>query len=157
MAEFRGRLGTIIGEEGTRPRMYRVRLREPVEVPGVGMVEDDLWQGAALKAIRRRNGKDKQASLVGYAMAASLHRAFCPRCGKSYCPSSTGEAAMTLQQYHDELFLMVNLYPRSTGLLMTDWAGRPEATGVSRAPAWSREPARECFPKGRDTPSPLGG
>ena len=47
------------------------------------MVEDDLWQGAALKAIRRRNGKDKQASLVGYAMAASLHRAFCPRCGKS--------------------------------------------------------------------------
>jgi hypothetical protein len=82
MAEFRGRLGTIIGEEGTRPRMYRVRLHEPVEVPGVGMVEDDLWQGAALKAIRRRNGKDKQASLVGYAMAASLHRAFCPRCGK---------------------------------------------------------------------------
>jgi hypothetical protein len=82
MKEFIGRLGTIIGEEGTRPRMYRVRLHEPVEIPGVGMVEDDLWQGNALKAVRRaRAGKDKPASLVGYAMAEA-HRAFCPRCGK---------------------------------------------------------------------------
>jgi hypothetical protein len=83
MKEFLGRLGTIIGEEGTRPRMYRVRLHEPVEVPGVGEVTDDLWQGAALKAVRRaRNGQDKpaRASLVGFAVAEA-HRAFCPRCG----------------------------------------------------------------------------
>ena len=31
---------------------------------------------------------------------------------------------MTLQQHDDdELFVMVNLYPRSTGLMMTVWAG----------------------------------
>ena len=54
MKEFIGRLGTIVGEEGSRPRMYRVRLHEPVEVPGVGEVTDDLWQGAALKAVRGR-------------------------------------------------------------------------------------------------------
>jgi hypothetical protein len=53
MKEFIGRLGTIVGEEGSRPRMYRVRLHEPVEVPGVGEVTDDLWQGNALKAVRR--------------------------------------------------------------------------------------------------------
>jgi hypothetical protein len=48
--------------------MYRVRLHEPVEVPGVGEVTDDLWQGTALKAVRRRNGKPKPA-LVGFADA----------------------------------------------------------------------------------------
>jgi hypothetical protein len=53
MKEFVGRLGTIVGEEGTRPRMYRVRLHEPVEIPGVGEVSDDLWQGNALKAVRQ--------------------------------------------------------------------------------------------------------
>jgi hypothetical protein len=69
MREFIGRLGTIIGEEGRRPRMYRVRLHEPVEVPGVGEVTDDLWQGNALKAVRR--ARNKPASLVGYVMAES--------------------------------------------------------------------------------------
>ena len=83
MKEFVGRLGTIIGEEGSRPRMYRVRLHEPVEVPGVGEVTDDLWQGSALKAVRRRAERSRPASaLVGYVAAASLHRAFCPRCEK---------------------------------------------------------------------------
>jgi hypothetical protein len=73
MKEFIGRLGTIVGEEGSRPRMYRVRLHEPVEVPGVGMVEDDLWQGNSLKAVRRMAWNDvpKSASLVGYTMAES--------------------------------------------------------------------------------------
>jgi hypothetical protein len=53
MTEFVGRIGTIVGEEGTRPRMYRVSLDEPVEIPGVGRVEDDLWEGRMLKAVRR--------------------------------------------------------------------------------------------------------
>jgi hypothetical protein len=72
MREFVGKLGTIVGEEGTRPRMYRVRLHEPVEAPGVGVVEDDLWQGAALKAVRRRN---RAATVVGYVAAA---KGVCP-------------------------------------------------------------------------------
>jgi hypothetical protein len=81
MKEFVGRLGTIIGEEGTRPRMYRVRLHEPVEIPGVGEVTDDLWEGPALKAVRRASRRARLApALVGYAMA-DAHRALCPRCG----------------------------------------------------------------------------
>jgi hypothetical protein len=76
MKEFVGRLGTIVGEEGTRPRMYRVRLHEPVEVPGVGEVTDDLWQGNALKTVRRaRNGKHEPATLVDYVAAA---KGLCP-------------------------------------------------------------------------------
>jgi hypothetical protein len=51
--------------------VYRVRLHEPVEVPGVGAATDDLWHGTALKAVRRRNGKPKPA-LVGFAMADRL-------------------------------------------------------------------------------------
>jgi hypothetical protein len=33
--------------------MYRVRLNEPVMIEGVGEVTDDLWEGPALKAVRR--------------------------------------------------------------------------------------------------------
>jgi hypothetical protein len=53
MQEFVGKTGTVVGEEmDGRTRMYRVRLDEPVEIPGVGMVEDDLWAGSFLKTIR---------------------------------------------------------------------------------------------------------
>jgi hypothetical protein len=52
--------------------MYRVRLHEPVEVPGVGEVTDDLWQGAALKAVRRARASKPRPAPVGYVMAERL-------------------------------------------------------------------------------------
>jgi hypothetical protein len=50
MAEFVGKTGTIISKESG---MYRVRLDEPVEVPGVGAVRDDLWESKLLRRVRR--------------------------------------------------------------------------------------------------------
>lgn len=48
--EFEGQAGRIVGEERDgRTRMYRVRLDEPVNIPGVGLVHDDLWQSQYLK------------------------------------------------------------------------------------------------------------
>jgi hypothetical protein len=49
MKEFVGKTGTIIG---TEMGMYRVRLDEPVEIPGIGRVRDDLWEGSLLRKIR---------------------------------------------------------------------------------------------------------
>jgi hypothetical protein len=49
VAEFVGKTGVIIDKEG---KQYRVRLDEPVEVPGVGTVTHDLWMPAHLKVIR---------------------------------------------------------------------------------------------------------
>jgi hypothetical protein len=72
MKEFVGVLGTIVGEEGSRPRMYRVRLHEPVEVPGVGEVEDDLWEGRMLKAVRRARANKHSPSLVGFVASERL-------------------------------------------------------------------------------------
>jgi hypothetical protein len=46
---FVGRTGRIASKEGD---LYRVRLDEPVDVPGVGMVRDDLWEGGFLKRVR---------------------------------------------------------------------------------------------------------
>jgi hypothetical protein len=51
MREFVGQTGTIISEEGSNPKMYRVRLDNPVNIPGVGKVTDDLWEGNLLKKI----------------------------------------------------------------------------------------------------------
>lgn len=51
--EFVGKIGTIIGKEGN---MYRVRLDEPVAVPGVGRAPDDLWEGRFLKKMRSSRG-----------------------------------------------------------------------------------------------------
>ena len=48
MREFVGRTGEIGRREGG---LYRVRLDEPVEVPGVGTVTDDLWESTCLKRI----------------------------------------------------------------------------------------------------------
>lgn len=50
MPEFVGRIGTIVDTEAD---YYRVQLDEPVEVAGVGLVEDDLWQGHLLKTLRK--------------------------------------------------------------------------------------------------------
>ncbi len=54
MPEFVGRTGTIVGVEYTNGRnlLYRVRLDEPVEVPGVGLVRDDLWESRYLRNVR---------------------------------------------------------------------------------------------------------
>ena len=56
MPEFVGQTGTIIDVEkhSREPAYYRVRLDEPVEIPHVGLVHDDLWQGRLLKTIRTR-------------------------------------------------------------------------------------------------------
>jgi ribosomal protein L21E len=46
MKEFHGKTGRIIGKEG---KMYRVKLDEPVEIPGVGQVTNDLWEPSMLR------------------------------------------------------------------------------------------------------------
>jgi hypothetical protein len=51
MREFHGKTGRIIGQEG---KQYRVRLDTPVEIPGVGEVEDDLWDGNLLMSLDAR-------------------------------------------------------------------------------------------------------
>ena len=54
MEEFVGKLGTIVDIEDRHARrpMYRVRLYEPVDIPGVGEVADDLWEGPLLRNVR---------------------------------------------------------------------------------------------------------
>lgn len=54
LAIFRGRTGTIIDNRGRDGRnvMYRVRLDQAVDIPGVGPVSDDVWQGQFLQAVR---------------------------------------------------------------------------------------------------------
>lgn len=49
MTEFIGCTGQIVGQE---MKMYRVRLDEPVMIPGVGMVKDDLWERACFNVLR---------------------------------------------------------------------------------------------------------
>jgi hypothetical protein len=68
MREFWGQTGTIIGYENYGGGIgssldgpfYRVKLDSPVEVDGVGMVEDDLWIGALLKTIPSEAQKARQ-------------------------------------------------------------------------------------------------
>ncbi len=59
MVEFCGRTGTIVGAEYTNGRnpLYRVRLDEPVEISGVGLVRDDLWESRYLRTIAYRAGR----------------------------------------------------------------------------------------------------
>ena len=49
MKEFHGKTGRITGKEG---KHYRVTLDEPVHIPGVGHVEDDIWEPGHLKTIK---------------------------------------------------------------------------------------------------------
>ena len=49
MKEFVGRTGIVAFKEDG---LYRVRLDEPVNIPGIGIVRDDLWGGSFLKRIR---------------------------------------------------------------------------------------------------------
>ncbi|SEP09835.1 hypothetical protein SAMN02990966_03957 [Rhodospirillales bacterium URHD0017] len=44
-----GQTGVIVDKED---KHYRVKLNQPVEVPGVGLVTSDLWLPSALKVIR---------------------------------------------------------------------------------------------------------
>jgi hypothetical protein len=54
MQEFVGSTGTVREtERDGRTKLYRVRLDEPVEIPGyVGRVTSDLWAGQFLKRIK---------------------------------------------------------------------------------------------------------
>jgi hypothetical protein len=63
MAEFAGKTGTIIddSERDGVYKMYRVRFDEPVEVPGLGRVTDDLWAerepGGGRRYLRKLSAK----------------------------------------------------------------------------------------------------
>lgn len=49
MREFVGKTGDAVREG----KMWRVYLDEPVIVPSVGTVRDDLWEGSFLKTLRQ--------------------------------------------------------------------------------------------------------
>ena len=51
MSEFVGKTGEIVDYD-PRDRLYRVELDEPVLIPGIGAVTDDLWGGEYLKTLR---------------------------------------------------------------------------------------------------------
>lgn len=53
-ALFFGKTGTIIdnAERDGTTAMYRVRFDAPVDVPGVGVVTDDLWAGRYLRPLK---------------------------------------------------------------------------------------------------------
>lgn len=54
MREFVGKTGVVVGHEKLgRQTFNRVRLDEPVEVSGVGLVKDDLWESNCLKTLRK--------------------------------------------------------------------------------------------------------
>jgi hypothetical protein len=48
LAEFVGRTGTILGKED---KLYRVKLDEPVEIPNVGLIADEHWEGRLLRRL----------------------------------------------------------------------------------------------------------
>ena len=53
MREFVGATGEIVDHESDGAlTMYRVCLDQPVEVPHVGTVGDDLWAGRFLRNIK---------------------------------------------------------------------------------------------------------
>ncbi len=55
MTEFVGKTGRVVSKEKmgrNEPAYFRVQLDTPVEVPGVGRVHDDLWQGMYLRRAR---------------------------------------------------------------------------------------------------------
>jgi hypothetical protein len=52
MSEFVGKTGIIVDyEKDGHTTMYRVRLDEPVDHPGIGIIKDDLWEGKLLRKI----------------------------------------------------------------------------------------------------------
>ena len=60
MKEFVGQTGTITGsEKDGSTTMYRVQLDEPVQVEGVGLVEDDLWSWDFLEPAPKTGRKAK--------------------------------------------------------------------------------------------------
>lgn len=55
MAAFVGKTGEIVEIDkscGGGLPYYRVKLDEAVEVPGVGFVRDDIWQGHLLRNVK---------------------------------------------------------------------------------------------------------
>lgn len=56
MKEFVGQTGVVVVEREMKDGstwMHRVRLNEPVEIPGVGIVTDDLWSSSYLRTVKR--------------------------------------------------------------------------------------------------------
>jgi hypothetical protein len=49
MKEFHHKTGTIISKENGQ---YRVKLDDPVHIPGIGHVKDDLWDSKLLRKIK---------------------------------------------------------------------------------------------------------
>jgi hypothetical protein len=54
MAAFVGKTGEIVEIDKScgRAPYYRVRLDEAVEIPWVGFVRDDIWQGHLLRNVK---------------------------------------------------------------------------------------------------------
>lgn len=52
MPEFKGATGRVAGTERCGELFYRIELDEPVYIPGVGRVGDDLWTARFLKKVR---------------------------------------------------------------------------------------------------------
>jgi len=57
MREFVGKTGTYHGdfEKDGSTKLYRIVLDQPVMVPGVGFVGNDLWSKDHLQNVRRGN------------------------------------------------------------------------------------------------------
>lgn len=56
MKEFVGKTGQVVDvEKDGSTKMYRVKLDKPVEIPNVGMVDNDLWAREYLKVITKGN------------------------------------------------------------------------------------------------------
>lgn len=53
MKEFAGKTGRVVHEEMLgRERYYRIRMDEPVNIPGLGRVTDDLWTSKFIRKVR---------------------------------------------------------------------------------------------------------
>jgi hypothetical protein len=51
-ADFDGHTGTVIAtEKDGNTKLFRVKLDEPVDIPGLLLVTDDLWSSAFLRKI----------------------------------------------------------------------------------------------------------
>lgn len=50
MTKFVGQTGRILYKE--YGGMYRVQLDTPVNIPGIGLVRDDIWESQYLKRIK---------------------------------------------------------------------------------------------------------
>ena len=67
--EFANKTGMVIGAEG---EYLRIRIDEPVQVKGVGWVQDDLWMPYTLRKIQSTSNPTKKSSLMSIVLFAGL-------------------------------------------------------------------------------------